>query len=79
VTDFDLDVHAKVFKVANRANGETNDVEIVNLFNFTLTDNVSDWCNNYMGDSHIVLLQNYNSLFVKDTKKFKMMSKFTYS
>jgi len=50
VKDFNLDTHVKVFKVANRANNETYNVKIVNMFNFTLKDIVSDWCNNYMGD-----------------------------
>ncbi len=44
------DVHVKVFKVAIRINGETEDVYIVNLFSFTFKDIVFDWCNNYMGD-----------------------------
>jgi hypothetical protein len=35
VKDYGLDVHVKVFKVAIRANSETNDVQIVNLFNLT--------------------------------------------
>ncbi len=38
VKDFDLDVHVKVFKAAIRANSETNDGEIVNLFRFTIRD-----------------------------------------
>jgi hypothetical protein len=40
--DFDLDVHVKVFKVAIRANGETEDVKIVKLFSFTLKDTIYD-------------------------------------
>ncbi len=50
VKDVDLDAHVKVFKATIRANGETNDVEIVNLFSFTLRNIVFDWCNNYVGD-----------------------------
>jgi hypothetical protein len=46
----DLDVHVKVFKVTIRANSETNDAKIINLFSFTFKDIVSNWCNNYMGD-----------------------------
>jgi hypothetical protein len=42
VKDFDLDVHVKIFKVFIRANNETNDVEIVNLFNFTFKDTMFD-------------------------------------
>jgi hypothetical protein len=48
--DFDLDVDVKMFKTAIRINNKTYDVKIVNLFNFTLRDIMSDWCNNYMGD-----------------------------
>ncbi len=42
VKDFDLDAHVKIFKVAIKANSETNDVEILNLFNFTLKDIMSN-------------------------------------
>jgi hypothetical protein len=46
VKDVDPNAHVRVFKVAIR----TNDVEIVNLFNFTFKNNVSNWCNNYIED-----------------------------
>jgi len=36
VKDSDLDVNVKVFKVTIRANSETDDVEIVNLFSFII-------------------------------------------
>ncbi len=42
VKDFDPDVHVRVFKVAIRVNGEIEDVEIVNMFSFTLKDIVCD-------------------------------------
>jgi len=42
VKDFNLDVHVRVFKVAIKANNKTNDVEIVNLFSFTLTTIMSN-------------------------------------
>jgi hypothetical protein len=48
--DVDPNVHVRVFKVVIRINGETSDVEIVNLFSFILRDIMSNWCNNYMGD-----------------------------
>ncbi len=50
VKDVDPNAHVKVFKVVIKANGETNDEEIVNLFSFSLRDTVSNWCNNYMGN-----------------------------
>jgi hypothetical protein len=38
-----------VFKVAIKANGETIDEEITNLFNFMLENNASYYfCNNYV-------------------------------
>jgi hypothetical protein len=60
VKDFNPNVHVRVFKATIRANGETKDVEIINIFSFTFKDIVSDWCNNYMGATQIILLQNCN-------------------
>jgi len=48
--DFDPDAHVRVFKATIKANGETKDAKIINLFSFTFKDIVFDWCNNYMGD-----------------------------
>jgi hypothetical protein len=42
VKDSDLDANVKVFKVAIRANGETEDSKIINLFRFTLKDIMFD-------------------------------------
>jgi hypothetical protein len=50
VKDSDSNVHVRVFEAAIRTNSETNDAKIVNLFNFSLRDIVSTWCNNYLGD-----------------------------
>jgi hypothetical protein len=36
---FDLDAHVQVFETTIKANGETVNEEITNLFNFTLKDN----------------------------------------
>jgi hypothetical protein len=58
VKDSNRNAHVRIFKVAIRANGETTDAKIVILFSFTFKDIVSHWCNNYMGDSHIIFLQN---------------------
>jgi hypothetical protein len=38
VKDTDLDAHIKVFKKAIKANGEIMEVDIINLFGFTLKD-----------------------------------------
>jgi hypothetical protein len=42
VKDLDPCVHVRVFKVAIKANGETEDAKIVNLFCFTFRDIVSN-------------------------------------
>jgi hypothetical protein len=50
VKDSNLDVHVRMLKVAIKINNEIDDVEVINLFNFTFRDIVSNWCNNYMGN-----------------------------
>jgi hypothetical protein len=40
VKDTDLDVHIKVFKKAIKVNGETIEVDIINLFGFTFQVNI---------------------------------------
>jgi hypothetical protein len=50
VKDPNPNVHVKVFKVAIQTKNETNDAKIVNLFSFTLSDTMYNWCNNYMGN-----------------------------
>jgi hypothetical protein len=50
VKDSNPDVRVRVFKTTITTNSEINDVEIVNMFSFTIKDIMFDWCNNYMGD-----------------------------
>jgi hypothetical protein len=50
VKDTNLDAHIKVFKKAIKANGETMEVDIINLFGFTLRDNISKWGENFVQD-----------------------------
>jgi hypothetical protein len=50
VKDTYLDVHIRVFKNAIKANGETMEVDIINLFGFTFRDNISEWGENYVQD-----------------------------
>ncbi len=59
--DFDPNAHVRVFKAIIRANGETKDVEIVNLFNFTLKDIVSDSCIMQMVTRQIIMLKHVKS------------------
>jgi len=41
VKDIDLDVHIKKFNKIIQTNGETMEVDIINMFGFTLRDNIS--------------------------------------
>jgi hypothetical protein len=50
VKDNDPDVHIKVFKKMIKANGETMEVNIINLFGFTLQNNISKWGENFVQD-----------------------------
>jgi hypothetical protein len=48
VKDTNLDVHIKVFKKAIKANGETMEVNIINLLGFTLQNNIIEWGENFI-------------------------------
>lgn len=56
--DFDPNARVIIFKATIKVNGEIEDAKIVDLFSFTLRDNVSKWSNNCMGDYP-------NSIFVE--------------
>lgn len=43
----DPKVHVQIFKVIKAIDKLANE-EIINLFNFTLRNNTSNWCSNYM-------------------------------
>jgi hypothetical protein len=49
----DLNAHVHVFCKAIQANGENNDVDIINLFCFTLHDAIFQWGENFM-KAHLV-------------------------
>jgi hypothetical protein len=51
----DPDAHIKVLKKAIKANGETMEADVINLFGFTFIDIISEWGENYVQD-HL----NYN-------------------
>jgi hypothetical protein len=44
----DLDVHIRMFKKAMKANGEIMETDIINMFGFTLKDNIFEWGENYV-------------------------------
>ncbi len=50
VKDTDSDVHIEMFKKTIKANGETMEVDIINLLGFTLRDSISKWGENFVQD-----------------------------
>ncbi len=48
--DISLNVHIRVFKKAIKANKETLEANIINLFGFILRDNISKWGENFIQD-----------------------------
>jgi hypothetical protein len=49
VKDIDLHAHIKFFKKTIKANGETMEIDI-NMFGFTLKDNILKWGENFVQD-----------------------------
>jgi len=70
VKDTDLDVHIRVFKKAIKANGETMEANIINLFGFILKDNISGWGENYVQNHPNCTFQKLEQTFCK---RFKMV------
>jgi hypothetical protein len=48
VKDIYSSPHIRVFKNAIKANGETMETNIINLFNDTVKDNIFEWGENYV-------------------------------
>jgi hypothetical protein len=48
VKDTNLDAHIKMFKKVIKGNGETVEVDIINMFGFTLIDSIFEWGENFV-------------------------------
>ncbi len=48
--DNDPNVHIKVFKKVIKTNGEIVEADIINLFGFTLQNNILKWGENFVQD-----------------------------
>jgi hypothetical protein len=57
-------------KVIN-ANGETMEVDIINLFGFTLRDNISKWGKNYIQNHPNCIFEKLEQTFCKRFKTMK--------
>jgi len=63
--DYDPNVHVQVFKATIKTNNEMVDEETTNMFNFTLRNNTSNWCNNYMGGNTNCRFTNLEQAFCR--------------
>jgi len=64
VKDINLDVHNIVFKKAIKANGETIEFDIINLFS-ALMDNISKWRENYFENHPNYIFEELEQTFCK--------------
>jgi len=71
VKDIDLDAHIKVFNKAIKANGEIVEVDIINMFSFTLKDNISKWGGNYVQNHPHCTFEELKQTFCKRFKVVK--------
>jgi hypothetical protein len=69
--DIDPDVHIRVFKKTIKVNGETMEANIINLFGFTLQDNVSKWGKNFLQDHHNCTFEELEQTFYKRFRTMK--------
>ncbi len=66
--------HVQVFCKAIQANGEKNDVDIVNLFCFTLCDAISEWRENFMKAHQVCRFEELKNMFCKCIEKYKWIN-----
>jgi hypothetical protein len=76
----DPNVHVRVFSYVIKANVETSKEYTINAFSFTLRNITSYWCHNlHVKNYFTVLFQSLHMHFANIIKRFKMMSKYTWS
>ncbi len=71
VKDTDPDAHIKVFKKVIKANGEVVEANVINLFGFTLRDNIFEWGKNYIQDHPNYTFEKLKQTFCKWFKTLK--------
>jgi hypothetical protein len=71
VKDINLDAHIKVFKMTIKANGETMEADIINMFGFTFKDNIFEWGENYVQDHPNCTFKELEQTFCKQFKIVK--------
>jgi hypothetical protein len=71
VKDTDLDVHIRIFKKIIKANGETVEAYIMNLFGFTLRDNILEWGKKIVQGHHNFTFKNLEQAIYKHFQTMK--------
>ncbi len=67
--DVDPNVHAKVFNFIMKANIETFEEYIINVFSYTLKNISLDWCHNYMSKFPNYIFSELTHAFCKHHQK----------
>ncbi len=65
VKDINLDAHIRVFKKEIKANAETMEAYIINLFGFTLRDNILEWGENFFQNHSNCIVNELEQTFYK--------------
>jgi len=63
--DIDPNVHIRIFKKVIKANGETKEANIINLFGFTLQDTISKRGENFVQDHLNYTFDELEQIFCK--------------
>jgi hypothetical protein len=71
VKNTNLNVHIRILKKAIKANGEIMKVDIINLFGFTLRDNISKWGEKCVQDHPNYIFEELEQTFCKQFRTIK--------
>jgi 3-keto-L-gulonate-6-phosphate decarboxylase len=71
VKDTNLDVSIRVFKKVIKAYKKTVKVDIINLFNFTLKNNILEWGENFVHDHPNCTFEELEQTFHKHFQTMK--------
>jgi hypothetical protein len=71
VKDTNPDAHIRMFKKAIKANGEIVEVNIINMFGFTLKNNIIEWGEIFVQNHPIFIFEELEQTFYKQFKTMK--------
>jgi hypothetical protein len=71
VKNIDPNAHIRVFKKVIKTNGEIRELDIINMFGFTLKDSISKWGENYVQEHPNYTFEKLEQAFCK---RFKIVN-----